>query len=294
MRAPGPAVRVERVGADRLQLRETRDSDTPVGATREGQTREGQTREGQTREGQSREDQTQPGRLLGSCSLRRQGPVWVLEHCEVDPAKRRRGLGSRLVEAVHAWAVEEGASRVHLRLPAAGSSAGSFWSRLGYRPVLSTGSWTELAAGPLLPLAGPADTHALGYRLAGELLPGDLVLLTGPLGAGKTALAQGIGAGLGVRGPVTSPTFVLARLHPGPVPMLHVDVYRLRDAGVPVDLDDLELDEALQDSVTVVEWGEGLVEGLAESRLEVHLDRAADPVRTASVRVVGPRWSAFR
>ena len=147
-----------------------------------------------------------------------------------------------------------------------------------------------------------ADTEAHGRRLAARLRPGDLVVLTGPLGAGKTALTRGLGAGLGVRGSVTSPTFVLARRHRGPVPLLHVDAYRLRDAGTDA-LEDLDLDAALEDGVVVVEWGEGVVEGVADARLEVLLDRAPVPVeratqsdspRTARVRAVGDRWRVAR
>ena len=122
-------------------------------------------------------------------------------------------------------------------------------------------------------LADLAATRALGGRLAGELRAGDLVVLSGPLGAGKTSLTQGIGAALGVRGAVTSPTFVLARTHRGPLPLVHVDAYRMREAGARLELDDLDLDAALEDAVTVVEWGEGLAERLTDSWLEVHLDR---------------------
>jgi tRNA threonylcarbamoyladenosine biosynthesis protein TsaE len=155
------------------------------------------------------------------------------------------------------------------------------------------GFWTELARPLPTRLVGPAQTHALGERMASELRPGDLVVLSGPLGAGKTALTQGIGAGLAVRGPVTSPTFVLARVHRGPLPLVHVDAYRLRDAGGRLELDDLDLDASLPDSVTVVEWGEGLVEDLAESRLDVRLERPTDDARIVTVTPVGPRWSVF-
>ena len=134
-------------------------------------------------------------------------------------------------------------------------------------------------------------TRALGRRLARLLQPGDLVVLSGPLGAGKTALTQGIGEGLGVSGRVTSPTFVIARVHQGPLPMVHVDAYRLRDAG-PVALDDLDLDEEIESSVVVVEWGEGLVEELSDSHLEIRLERHDDDSRTATVEAVGPRWEA--
>ena len=112
-------------------------------------------------------------------------------------------------------------------------------------------------------MPGAAQMRALGARLAGLLRPGDLVVLAGPLGAGKTTLVQGIGDGLGVRGPVTSPTFVIARVHPslcGGPDLVHADAYRL---GSRLEVDDLDLDADLDHSVTVVEWGEGLVENLA-------------------------------
>ena len=137
-------------------------------------------------------------------------------------------------------------------------------------------------------LPTPADTQALGRELAALLRPGDLVVLVGPLGAGKTALTQGIGAGLGVREPVTSPTFVISRVHSGGrVPLVHVDAYRL---GSVADVDDLDLDVTVEDSVTVVEWGQGLVEQLAEEHLEIRLDRGEDDVRTAVLLPHGPGW----
>ena len=129
-------------------------------------------------------------------------------------------------------------------------------------------------------LATVDDTRDFGRRLATVLRAGDLVLLAGPLGAGKTALAQGIGAGLGVRGDVTSPTFVIARLHQGSPPLVHVDAYRLGDATDPrAEIDDLDLDASAEDAVTVVEWGEGLVERLNEAYLLVRIDRLDDDTR---------------
>ena len=137
-------------------------------------------------------------------------------------------------------------------------------------------------------LSSAADTHALGVALADLFRPGDLVVLVGPLGAGKTALTQGIGAGLGVREPVTSPTFVIARVHRGGrLPLVHVDAYRL---GSVADVDDLDLDASAADAVTVVEWGQGLVEQLADGHLEVRLDRRDDEVRTAELIPHGPDW----
>jgi tRNA threonylcarbamoyladenosine biosynthesis protein TsaE len=152
-------------------------------------------------------------------------------------------------------------------------------------------------------LADAEATREYGRVLAGLLHAGDLVLLTGALGSGKTTLTQGIGAGLGVRGQVASPTFIIARVHPslgdGP-PLVHVDAYRL---GSMEELDALDLDAGLEESVTVVEWGEGLAEVLAEDRLEVEIERphgglgraavvdAEVGVRHVTVRGVGPRWA---
>ena len=143
-----------------------------------------------------------------------------------------------------------------------------------------------------LRIATDADMRDLGRRLAALLRAGDLVILAGPLGAGKTTLVQGIGAGLGVRGPVTSPTFVIARVHPavsGPGPALvHADAYRLGSIG---EVDDLDLDTDAAGAVTVVEWGSGLAEGLAEDRLEVSIEPDPDgDVRTVRLIGRGGRW----
>lgn len=148
--------------------------------------------------------------------------------------------------------------------------------------------------------ATPDDMRDLGRRVARLLQAGDLVVLTGDLGAGKTTFTQGLGEGLGVRGQVTSPTFVIARVHPSTVggpPLVHVDAYRL---GSIEEVDDLDLDASLAESVTVVEWGEGLVEDLSTDRLEVRLrrprgDDADDPgdgaqPRTLHLTGVGERW----
>ena len=137
------------------------------------------------------------------------------------------------------------------------------------------------------------DTRDFGRRLAGILRAGDLVILDGPLGAGKTALAQGIGAGLGVRGAVTSPTFVIARVHQpdpqraGRVPMVHVDAYRL---GGVAEVDDLDLDASLDEAVTLIEWGEGKVEQLTDAYLRVRLDRRDDDTRVVDLIGVGGDW----
>ena len=145
------------------------------------------------------------------------------------------------------------------------------------------------------------DTRAVGLRLAALLRPGDLVVLSGDLGAGKTTFTQGLGQGLGVRGAVTSPTFVISRVHPsqadGPA-LVHVDAYRLSVSGeaqAALELDDLDLDTSLADAVTVVEWGSGVAEVLADDRLEVEIVRAhadeAGETRTLRLNGVGPRWA---
>lgn len=146
-----------------------------------------------------------------------------------------------------------------------------------------------------LELPEASHTEALGERLAKGLGAGDLVVLSGPLGAGKTVLVRGLARGLGVAGPVTSPTFVIAREYrplPGGagVPLVHVDAYRLGGPGVDVaaELDDLDLDTDLADAVVVVEWGEGVAERLCAAYLLVRLERRADDVRMATVhRVAG-------
>ena len=133
--------------------------------------------------------------------------------------------------------------------------------------------------------------RALGRDLAALTRPGDLLILSGPLGAGKTTFTQGLGEGLGVRGSVTSPTFVISRIHPslvgGPA-LVHVDAYRLSGAD---EIDDIDLDMTLADSVTVVEWGEDVAEGLAEERLEIDIARHPDDTRTVRLRPVGARWT---
>ncbi|WP_299575527.1 tRNA (adenosine(37)-N6)-threonylcarbamoyltransferase complex ATPase subunit type 1 TsaE [uncultured Williamsia sp.] len=139
---------------------------------------------------------------------------------------------------------------------------------------------TDLGNRRLLPTV--ADTEALGAELGAGLHAGDLVVLDGPLGAGKTALARGIGAGLGVEGRISSPTFIMARDHrpgrPGGVGMVHVDAYRLGSTGgdVLADLDALDLDTDLTERVVVVEWGAGVVERLADRHLLVRLRRGHD------------------
>ncbi|MFE9096047.1 tRNA (adenosine(37)-N6)-threonylcarbamoyltransferase complex ATPase subunit type 1 TsaE [Streptomyces sp. NPDC007264] len=145
-------------------------------------------------------------------------------------------------------------------------------------------------------VSSPEQMKELGRRLSKLLRAGDLVLLNGELGAGKTTLTRGLGEGLGVRGAVTSPTFVIARVHPslgGGPPLVHVDAYRL--GGGLEEMEDLDLDVSLPESVVVVEWGEGKVEELTEDRLHVAVHRAvgdtADEVRHVCLTGIGARWA---
>ena len=133
---------------------------------------------------------------------------------------------------------------------------------------------------------------ALGAKLGGKLVAGDLILLNGPLGAGKTLLTQGIGSALGISG-ITSPTFVISRVHQGRLPLIHVDAYRLLiDGQANLYLDDLDLDSALPQSATVIEWGGAEAARLSEDRLEINIDRS-DEVRQVSAIGIGTRWAGF-
>ena len=142
----------------------------------------------------------------------------------------------------------------------------------------------------MITIATAEAMHQLGVKLSAQLRAGDLVLVNGPLGAGKTVLAQGIGAGLGVSG-VTSPTFVISRVHKAEIPFIHVDAYRLVDSENPnLYLDDLDLDIA--NSITLIEWGGAESARLSEDRLEITIDRSNE-VRTVEIKAVGPRWAGF-
>jgi tRNA threonylcarbamoyladenosine biosynthesis protein TsaE len=142
----------------------------------------------------------------------------------------------------------------------------------------------------VIPIATAEEMHDLGIKLSGYLRAGDLVLVNGPLGAGKTVLAQGVGAGLGITG-VSSPTFVISRVHKATVPFIHVDAYRLIDSENPnLYLDDLDLDIA--GSITLIEWGGAESARLSDDRLEITIDRE-DEVRKVEIKPVGDRWEGF-
>ena len=133
---------------------------------------------------------------------------------------------------------------------------------------------------------------SLGQQLGAQLRAGDLILLNGPLGAGKTVLVQGIGAALGFN-EVTSPTFVISRIHKGALSLIHVDAYRLLESGnAALYLDDLDLDTPRESAVTVIEWGGAESARLSDDRLEIEIDRTEDQ-REVTISAVGPRWAGF-
>jgi len=134
--------------------------------------------------------------------------------------------------------------------------------------------------------------HELGKRIGSQCRAGDLILLNGPLGAGKTVLVQGIGEALGISD-VTSPTFVISRIHKAALPLIHVDAYRLLEGGnAALYLDDLDLDSPRESAVTVIEWGGQESARLSEERLEIIIDRT-DEVREVTITAVGTRWQGF-
>ena len=142
----------------------------------------------------------------------------------------------------------------------------------------------------MITVASADEMFNLGHTLSKQLKRGDLVLINGPLGAGKTVLAKGIGAGLGITD-ITSPTFVISRVHKAALPLNHVDAYRLLDTDNPnLYIDDLDLD--LENSVTVIEWGGAESARLSEDRLEITIDRS-DEIRKVHIKAVGDRWAGF-
>lgn len=239
------------------------------------------------------------GRPVGALVFEADGDTMFLRRFGVVPGAQGRGVARDLVTTALRVATEHGAVAAAVVAREELPETIRFWEAQGFAPVSQRPPYVELRRS--LRAEEPEDVEApdaeamrrLGVELARRLRAGDLVLLVGDLGAGKTTFTQGLGEGLGVRGPVTSPTFVIARVHPSEIggpPLVHVDAYRL---GGLAELDDLDLDASLDEAVTVVEWGEGIAEGLAESRLEVRLSRGDstdDESRTVRVVGVGPRW----
>lgn len=242
---------------------------------------------------------------VGTLLLDPIGATTYLRRFGVLPGHQGHGIAGALVRAAVDAVLASGDGAEDLTVVAREELPRTirFWERQGFREIERRSPLVEMRR-PLRTAVVAAPTaeamREIGRSLAGQLTRGDLVVLTGDLGAGKTTFTQGLGVGLGVRGGVTSPTFVIARVHPSEVrgpALVHVDAYRL---GGFAELDDLDLDASLDDAVTVVEWGEGLAEGLADSRLEVRIVRDADAPddaeidpRRVEITPVGPRWHAL-
>lgn len=249
---------------------------------------------------------TDGGRPIGAVILDPVDDAVYLRRFGVDPSAQGRGVARSLVRAALALAssgtgpVRAVPHRAVILAREELPRTGKFWRDMGFVETGRRTPYVEMARPVPRTFEVPsADAmRRLGERVASVVGAGDVLVLSGELGAGKTTFAQGLGAGLGVRGAVTSPTFVIARVHPslsgGPA-LVHVDAYRL---GGRAELDDLDLDTDLAEAVTVVEWGAGMAEGLADSWLEVRIARAtatmevdpdADP-RMVEVDPVGLRW----
>jgi tRNA threonylcarbamoyladenosine biosynthesis protein TsaE len=239
---------------------------------------------------------TLEGRPVGATLMAPDGRTVWLRRFGVVPSAQRLGVAGALVaEALSIADGDEVAVVAREELP----STVAFWLGHGFVETARRSPYVELRrAVPHVYPAPDADAmRDLGRVVAERVRAGDVVVLSGELGAGKTTFTQGLGAGVGVRGDITSPTFVIARVHPslgtGPA-LVHADAYRL--GGID-ELDDLDLDASLDEAVTVVEWGTGVAEGLADSRLEVRIARSSDAVedgeldpRTVTVVPVGHRW----
>lgn len=219
--------------------------------------------------------------------------VATFTRVSVHPDHQRHGIASAMVTAAEDLAALQGCHRVELFAREELTDLIAFWVHRGFTVDRPAPHGVVLAKSlpQVLRVPRASDMQALGARLAEVLDAGDVLVLNGELGAGKTTLTQGLGAALGVSAAVISPTFVLSRVHrtaPGRPSLVHVDAYRLSTSA---ELDDLDLDASAVRAVTVVEWGRGLVEDLWSDRLELDILRhRADDARVVLVRTVGPRW----
>ncbi len=218
-----------------------------------------------------------------------------VQRVSVHPDFQRHGIASAMVEAVISYAAELGFRRLELFARSELAGIIAFWRHREF--VIDRPADHGVMLTRPLPIALTISTakamRLLGRDLAAVLQAGDLIVATGDLGAGKTTLTQGIGQGLQAGGTIISPTFVLSRVHrsrSGRPALVHVDAYRLSG---PAEVDDLDLDASMAESVTVVEWGKGMVEGLASHRLEIDIrrfDDEDDESRLVLVNPVGERW----
>lgn len=238
------------------------------------------------------------GQVIGCLLTSVDGQVGRLHRVSVRPSARTRGVAAQMVRGAGDVLGELGVRRVELLCRKEFPETRRWWVEHGFSQVgTSEQGWVM---GIDLPTVAEVATgeamQELGRRLALLLRAGDVVVASGDLGAGKTTLTQGIGAGLGVEGPVISPTFVLSRVHhnlgTGP-DLVHVDAYRL---GSEAELFDLDLDQTLPEAVTLVEWGAGLAEGLSSSVLQIDIRRSLDPddeTRQVWLQGMGERWQGI-
>ena len=233
-------------------------------------------------------------RMVGCLLVAHDGEAATLRRVSVLPTETRRGIAKAMISGAVSLAVDAGLKRVEVLCRREFPELADWWGKHGFGLLRENASGIVL--GRDLPVAvtvpTPGAMHALGVELAGLLRAGDVIIATGELGAGKTTLARGIGEGLGVEGPVISPTFVLSRIHPsrsGGPDLVHVDAYRMAGAD---ELADIDLDATLPGSVTLVEWGEGIAEWLSDERLEIDIDReTGDEARRVTLTGTGPRWA---
>lgn len=236
------------------------------------------------------------GDVVGALLFADDRPGWLgLRRVSVDPRRQGHGVASAMVGMAEEVAREHGLDGVWLLVREELPDTVRFWLRRGYHRRSPEGVHTLVQKTLPAEVAVPSpDAMAeLAGRVAGLLERGDLLILQGELGAGKTTFTQGLGEALGVRGPVTSPTFVLARIHPslgdGP-DLVHVDAYRL---GSAAEVDDLDLDATADRSVTVVEWGAGVAEQMSDDWLHISIGAGSTGVESRTVTVVphGARWA---
>lgn len=224
--------------------------------------------------------------------------AWITR-VSVRPALQRHGIASLMIEVVLDLLAEQGVPTADLIAREEFPRVVAWWTRHGFSQVGAEGTRLHLSRAMPVCVEVPTaeEMRELGRGLAGLVAAGDLLIASGDLGAGKTTLTQGLGAGMGVSGPIISPTFVLARIHPQPnggPGLVHVDAYRL---GSFAEVEDLDLEGSLGDSVTLVEWGTGIAEGLSDDRLEVDIRRSLDPgdeTRLVFLTPIGDRWATAR
>lgn len=234
------------------------------------------------------------GEIVAGLLIDIEGDTATLRRVSVLPEASGQGVAREMVTAALTVAADLGASRARLVAREEFPELIRWWGEHGFVVLgpAPKGLWLGRDLPVILDVPTAEAMQELGRRLAALLRPGDVIVATGDLGAGKTTLTQGIGEGLDVEGPVISPTFVISRVHPsrgeGPA-LVHVDAYRLGEAS---ELADIDLDASLEQSVTLVEWGSGLAEWLAEDRLDVEIARGqSSDVRTVYLTGTGPRWA---